>query len=549
MTGDSTQPRLLADRYQLVELVGKGAMGEVYRAKDSLLGGVTVAVKFISQALLNDKRRDRFEQEATICALLGEKSIHIVQVRDYGVDERGVPFYAMEFLEGSSLSELVKVQPLSLERFVDFARQICLGLQCAHQGILYEGEICPIVHRDIKPSNILIVRDSTLGELVKILDFGIAKLVQTDHSQTHSFQGTLAYCSPEQMEGKELDSRSDIYSLGIMMYEMLTGDMPILPENNSFGGWYKAHKHNPPEPFPASLEVPKSIAALILRCMAKSIDERPQSINEILTELNALRAGNGRVRFAEAAKATTPSPDREGASSARRSSYDSLPTAPLDAEANGTGGEGSPRSATGNHRIAPPESEVSWDEFCLQTTWPDSKPQRKIVFPRLLASPQGEIPTLWAMLERADIEQRLVSKRYNQFLFLMFPHPMVLWITALHGREQQTRWLPCYLDLKTVAGQRIARGLGEAGTYQILLFALEDPRPCLHVLSATIAAAQRQKLYDWASASQSWQSYAGPQMSKQLLKREFDTLKLKIQGKLEASTDVGGNSLPDSRVL
>jgi len=228
MTGDPKQTSLLADRYQLVELVGKGAMGEVYRAKDSLLGGVTVAVKFISQALLNDKRRDRFEQEATICALLGEKSIHIVQVRDYGVDERGVPFYAMEFLEGSSLSELVKVRPLSLERFVDFTRQICLGLQCAHQGILYEGEICPIVHRDIKPSNILIVRDSTLGELVKILDFGIARLVQTNHSQTHSFQGTLAYCSPEQMEGKELDSRSDIYSLGVMMYEMLAGARPFV---------------------------------------------------------------------------------------------------------------------------------------------------------------------------------------------------------------------------------------------------------------------------------------------------------------------------------
>lgn len=97
-------------------------------------------------------------------------------------------------------------------------------------------EACPVVHRDIKPSNVLLVEDPALGELVKILDFGIAKLVQAaEESKTQAFMGTLAYCSPEQMEGKELDSRSDIYSLGVMMYEMLTGEMPLFPDNSSFG--------------------------------------------------------------------------------------------------------------------------------------------------------------------------------------------------------------------------------------------------------------------------------------------------------------------------
>ncbi|MGK7955736.1 MAG: serine/threonine protein kinase, partial [Crocosphaera sp.] len=237
---ETHQHRLLANRYQLVDLVGSGAMGQVYRAEDKLLGGVTVAVKFLSQALLNSKMRDRFEREATVSALLGEKSNHIVRVRDYGVDEKEIPFYVMEFLKGESLSEVIKFRPLSLPRFLKILRQICFGLECAHKGIMFEGEMCPIIHRDIKPSNVLVIHDPALGELVKILDFGIAKLIQSGEAQTQSFMGTLAYCSPEQIEGKELDSRSDIYSLGVMMYEMITGDMPIFPENSSFGGWYEA---------------------------------------------------------------------------------------------------------------------------------------------------------------------------------------------------------------------------------------------------------------------------------------------------------------------
>ena len=100
MNRDPNCGRLLSNRYELVDLVGEGAMGRVYRAKDTLLGGVTVAIKFLSQALLNNNMRDRFEKEATISALLGEKSIHVVRVRDYGIDEHNISFYVMEFFVG-----------------------------------------------------------------------------------------------------------------------------------------------------------------------------------------------------------------------------------------------------------------------------------------------------------------------------------------------------------------------------------------------------------------------------------------------------------------
>ena len=233
--------RLLSKRYQLQELIGTGAMGRVYRAKDILLGGVPVAIKFLSMSIQNKKMRlqERFEREAKTCALLGQKSIQIVRVMDYGVDEHKTPFYVMEYLHGKSLSLLIRQQQLTLARFLSMVRQICLGLQCAHDGIPVDGAICPIFHRDVKPSNMLVIIDPSFGELVKILDFGIAKLLQSNTLQTNYYLGTLAYSSPEQMEGKELDNRADIYSLGVMMFEMLTGKLPLVAPTHSFGACTK----------------------------------------------------------------------------------------------------------------------------------------------------------------------------------------------------------------------------------------------------------------------------------------------------------------------
>jgi serine/threonine protein kinase len=494
MTTLSINRRLLANRYQLIELVGSGAMGQVYRAEDKLLGGVTVAVKFLSQALLSDKMQERFIQEATISALLGEKSIHIVRVRDYGVDEQENPFYVMEFLQGESLSEIIKFQPLSLSRFLNITRQICFGMESAHKGIIFRGELCPIIHRDIKPSNILVIQDSTLDELVKILDFGIAKLVQSGGSQTHSFMGTLAYCSPEQMEGKELDGRSDIYSLGIMMYEMLTGQMPLFPDNSSFGSWYEAHHYSPPQPLNSNLDFPPALETLIMSCLAKDSKDRPQTINEVLQALEALEAKQ---------RDNQPSPQI----------LQQLPASDDKAI----------------HR----SSLLLANEIALQNSWPEDKPQQKIVFPSLVRTPEGDSASLWVMLDQQDIVNHMGSIRYNQFLFLTQPHPMLLWITVLHHRELGPRWLPCYLDLKTFAGQRVTRTLGEFGYFWILFFAIENPKRCQYVMSSTIAPNQCNLLKEWVGASQVMSS-GKPQSSKRILKQELENLKPKILIKLEA---------------
>ena len=509
---DPNTGRLLANRYQLVELIGKGAMGRVYQAKDMLLGGVIVAVKFLSQALLNKKMRDRFYREATICAMLGEKSNHIVRVRDYGVDENEISFYVMEYLEGDSLSEIIRRQPLSLPRFLNASRQICSGLQSAHKGILIEGQLSPIIHRDIKPSNILVLQDSSFGELVKILDFGIAKLLQSDTDQTHTFMGTLAYCSPEQMEGKELDKRSDIYSLGVMMFEMLTGEMPIVGESHSFGGWYKAHHSMPPRTFESvkpNLKLPVPLKNLVMSCLAKEPNARPQSVEEVIQALKTVEERleqNQRLigRIEKAIK--------------------NRPLVVTDSQ----------------HKRAP-----SLDEICRQASWPKDKPQQAIVFPHIIKANDEALATLWVMLKKQDIQNRQVCTRYNQFLFLMSPYPMVLWITALHNREYGANWLPCYLDLKTDLGQKMARLLGKTGSYRILFFSLTEPESCANVMTSTIAPEQRQRLTQWANTSQTLPSGGQPQFSKKVLKQEFEKLKPKILMKLEAihtdyPTDISG---------
>lgn len=500
MNRDPSYGRLLANRYQLAELVGEGAMGRVYRAKDTVLGGVVVAVKFLSQTLLNQNMRDRFEKEATISALLGEKSNHVVRVKDYGVDENNVPFYVMEYLSGESLSDIIRYQPLTLSRFLTLTRHICLGLESAHQGISFSGELCKIIHRDIKPSNIIVVQDPTVGELAKILDFGIAKLILSDASQTQSFMGTLAYCSPEQMKGQQLDNRSDIYSLGIMMYEMLTTDMPVMPQNSSFGGWYQAHSEFQPEPFKASLGLPSDLQNLVMACLAKTKEDRPQNIKQVLQELENLKQ-----------QPNVPTPPKPAQVT------NQLPAQQLNLE------------QAQNVKAVP-----SITEICLQNAWPKEKPIKKIVFAQVIKSPLGKIPVLSVMLDKTDILNRMSSIRYNQFLFLNYPHPMLLWITLLYTKKYGPRWLPCYLDLKSYKGQQLSRALASLGSYRILFYAIEHPERCQHVSTSNIDPQNADMLAKWADIGKSTKTSGHPQASREILKKELEQLKPKILLKLEA---------------
>jgi len=503
--------RLLGKRYQLQELIGTGAMGRVYRAKDILLGGVPVAVKFLALSIQNEKMRlqERFEREAKTCALLGQKSIHIVRVMDYGLDENNTPFYVMEYLQGQSLSQIIRQHHLSLPRFFSMVRQISMGLQYAHDGIPVDGAIYPIIHRDIKPSNMLVIQDPSFGELVKILDFGIAKLLQANSDQTKFYLGTLAYSSPEQMEGKELDNRSDIYSLGVMMFEMLTGKMPLVAPTHSFGAWYKTHHTQEPRSFAEvnpGLLIPQEVQNLVMSCLAKSPSDRPQKISEILGVLECIEQNYHAPKVRQDKPALTPAPVR-------------ALTIPVEVE---------PKTKA-DVQVLP-----SHDEILRSACWPENKPIADIVFPHTLRINGEVLPALWVMLPQQEILKRFVCNRYNQFLFLPVPHPMLLWITVIYNRKHGVKWLPYYLDLKTNLGQDISRLLAKTGYYRLLFFAREAPSRCSHILLCSIANAQRKNLEQWAEESKISTSSVDPQISKNILKNEYEKIKPQILSKLES---------------
>ncbi|MBN3910471.1 MAG: serine/threonine protein kinase [Nostoc sp. NMS1] len=489
---------LLANRYQLKQLIGSGGMGEVFLANDILLGGIPVAIKFLTQTVVDSKMQQDFAREALMSAALSQKSLHIVRAYDYGVNEKGKPYYVMEYLCGKSLKDLI---PLPLSMFLTLSRQICLGLQCAHQGINIDGKICPLVHRDIKPANILVIPDPILGQLVKILDFGIARFLNyaSTASTSRGFNGTLPYCSPEQLDGEKLDSRSDIYSLGVMMFEMLTGKKPWEPETDYFGAWYKAHHFEQPKTIAdvkPTLKIPQKLNNLIMSCLAKKSCDRPQNIAQILQVLNSLEQSNS---------TTLPT----------TLSSNPILSRPLDS--------GLP---------------IAVEQSCRQLLWPPNKPIQEIVFPQLLDTTQGTMTALWLMLPKQEIKNYALSTRYNQFIFITSPHPMLLWVTVLYNRELAPKWLPCYLDMQNPQNLRMVTFLAENEHYPLILFSLEAPHSCMNVLSCRIEPTQRQMLKTWVQQSYSLPPASKPQLGKQLLKQQYKQMQSRILQHLESKPQV-----------
>ncbi len=279
---------LLVNRYQLQGLISKGSLGRVYQAEDMLLGGI-VAIQFLAQTLSYSKIRERFRIVARICSQLGRTSPYLPKVLDYGLDDDDMPFYVLEYLHGDSLRDIISLQTLSLPRFFHLAHQICLGIECAHQGVVVDGQIYSIIHSDIKPSKILVMSDASgIGERVKILDFGITEVRLG--GQTQGFAGSLTYAAPEQMDGQALDARSNIYSLGVMLFEMLTSKLPFQAESQLFRG-YRAHISEPPRSFQAvapNRQIPPALQDLVMSCLAKSPADRPQSMAEVLKVIETL---------------------------------------------------------------------------------------------------------------------------------------------------------------------------------------------------------------------------------------------------------------------
>jgi len=275
--------------YEIVALLGAGGMGEVYRARDSRLKR-EVAIKVLPQALsLDADRLRRFEQEALATAALNHPNI--LAVFDIGTNE-GSPYVVSELLEGETLRERVRTGPVAVRKALDYALQIAHGLAAAHE----KG----IIHRDLKPENLFVTKDGR----VKILDFGLAKLTQAESGShtslptaTHGTEagvvlGTAGYMSPEQVRGKALDPRSDIFSFGAILYEMLSG-------KRAFHGDTPADtmsailKEDPPELNETNRTVSPALERIVQHCLEKNPEARFHSASDIAFDLEHLSGISG----------------------------------------------------------------------------------------------------------------------------------------------------------------------------------------------------------------------------------------------------------------
>src|SRR5215472_4062526 len=275
--------------YRIVSKIGAGGMGEVYLAQDTSELGRTVALKILSNEVAGNKDRlQRFIREARTVSNLNHPNI--LTVHEFGTDESS-SFMATEFVDGVTLRQHVSHRRLKLVEVLDVAIQIVAALNAAHEA--------GVTHRDLKPENVMVRRD----HIVKVLDFGLAKQLdprpetQIDseagtkvmvHTEPGIVMGTVSYMSPEQSVGREVDQRSDIWSAGVVLYEMISGNLPF--QGKDIHRQIIAIQEAAPAPLSQQVEgVPERLEEIVTKCLAKEKDERYQSAKDLLIDLRNLR--------------------------------------------------------------------------------------------------------------------------------------------------------------------------------------------------------------------------------------------------------------------
>lgn len=305
-------------RYEIVGEIGRGAMGVVYRAVDPNIGR-TLALKTMRldvSIFEGDEQARRFKNEARAAGLLSHPNIVTIFDAD---DASGLFYIAMEYLEGQTLESIMgKNKSLPIERATGILRQICMGLDYAHSK--------KVVHRDIKPANILVMHQGT----VKIMDFGIAKAGGTMATSASAVLGTPSYMSPEQVSGRVLDGRSDLFSVGVMLYQMITGKRPFSGESLATV-IYKIINEEPVAPHVLDASVHPGLSAVVAKCLAKDPEARYQNGAELIRDLERYKT------LAEALEPTALLPSEELKQAIEMSGFFVAATKPPAREISGSG--------------------------------------------------------------------------------------------------------------------------------------------------------------------------------------------------------------------
>jgi len=267
--------QLLSGKYKLKSILGKGGMGAVFDGEHIQLGR-PVAVKMIHPMFLCPESASRFQREAKVASSLNHPNI--IQIYDFGQSEDGSLYLVMEKLQGRELKDdIVENGPMEPNRAIRLFRQICEGMAVAHAQ--------KMIHRDLKPQNVMLVKDARGNEQVKILDFGLARTMDTNRTaltEPGAVMGSPQYMSPEQISGQEVTHESDIYSLGLILYEMIAGKAAFTGKNAS--ETFKAHLTEMPTPLLLD-NAPSDLNEVVMRCLAKDPKERFASVEDLMATL------------------------------------------------------------------------------------------------------------------------------------------------------------------------------------------------------------------------------------------------------------------------